>query len=113
LGINRADLTDPMEVLHRVSSCTALTCRPPSAAPSKSQNLANIQKILRIPDDVLVAQFANLTLPGGLALGDFTQVDLSGRKAISSLEIPCTGSRGDEALNKGVARYAPARDRVG
>ena len=109
LGINRADITDPMEVLHRASSCTGFDLPAAQRSAQQSQNLANIQKILRIPDDVLAAQFANLTLPGGFALGDFTQVDLSGRNAISNLEIHYTGSTDDDALNKGVARYAADR----
>jgi hypothetical protein len=109
LGTNRADLTDPMEVLRRASSCTGFDLPPAQRTAQQSQNLANIQKVLRIPDDVLAAQFANLGLPGYLALADFTQVDLSGRNAVPNVGIHYSGSTDDEALNKGVARYAADR----
>src|SRR5262249_19314088 len=105
LGINNVEGADPMDVAARVQECTGIGLPPNQRTAEQRQNLANIQHVLRIPEEQIGAFATNLVLPGGQGLRDFTQDALGGSNAISNADVIYKGSTDDEALNRGVARY--------
>jgi len=105
LGINDGDKTSPDDMKARVQECTGIGLPPAQRTAQQSQNLANIQRVLRIPENQLGAFDANLLLPGSEGLRNFTQDSLGGTNAIRNSDVLYTGSDNDQALNQGVARY--------
>jgi hypothetical protein len=105
LGINNVEGPDAMDVAARVQECTGVGLPPNQRTAEQKENLANIQHVLRIPDERIEAFASNLVLPGGQGLRDFTQDSLGGSNAISNAHVIYKGSTDDEALNRGVARY--------
>ena len=105
LGINNVEGQDPMDVAARVQECTGIGLPPNQRTAEQQQNLANIQRVLRIPEEQIGAFATNLVLPAGQGLRDFTQDALGGSNAISNADVIYKGSTDDEALNRGVARY--------
>ena len=105
LGINSVDKTNPMDVGARVQECTGIGLPPDQRTAQQRENLANIQRVLRIPENQLDAFAPNMMLPAGEGLRDFTQDSLGGTNAIRNSDVLYTGSENDQALNQGVARY--------
>src|SRR5262249_49077972 len=94
-----------MDVEARVQECTGIGLPPNQRSAEQQQNLANIQRVLRIPEEQIGAFASNLVLPAGKGLKEFTQDALGGSNAISNADVIYKGSTDDEALNRGVARY--------
>ncbi len=92
------------ELQSRVNECTGYQLPPDQRSEQQSQNLANITNVVRMPE----AEFISRMAAGGpfYNLREIVQVETGGNNPFPNLNVHYEGSTDDDALNRGVARYA-------
>jgi hypothetical protein len=90
------------ELEARVNECTGVGLSADRRSESQTRNLRDILAVIRIPERTLVSHLAWATF----LFRDLVQLRLDGRNPFSDLEVSFSGSTDDDALNRGVARFA-------
>jgi hypothetical protein len=90
------------ELEARVNECTGVAIPGDQRSEAQRQNLANVLSVIRIPERTLVAHLAWATF----LFRDMVQLRLGGHNPFSNLDVRYAGSSDDDALNKGVTRFA-------
>jgi hypothetical protein len=90
------------DVAVRVNECTGAQLPAEQRTPAQAQRLADIARVVRIPERSLVEQMTWSTI----LFQDITQRMLGGKSPFSILGVVYAGSGDDAALNQGVARFA-------
>jgi alpha-beta hydrolase superfamily lysophospholipase len=102
LGLPTGVKMTDKEVAERVNECTGAQLPPDRRTEAQQRNLANITRVLRIPERSLVGHMNWATF----LFQDIAQRMLGGRSPFSNLGVTYAGSDDDEALNRAVARFA-------
>jgi len=102
LGLPAGVKMTEKEITERVNACTGAQLPPDQRSEAQQRNLANITRVLRIPERTLASHVGWATL----VFQDITQRLLGGRSPFSNMGVKYAGSDDDEALNKNVARFA-------
>lgn len=92
------------ELQSRVNECTGYQLPPDQRSEQQSQNLANITRVVRTPEDEFISRMA-IGKPF-YDLQEIVQVQTGGNNPFPNLNVHYEGSMDDDALNRGVARYA-------
>lgn len=85
----------------RIDACTGVRRKPEDRSALQRQNLANILKVIRIPERTLLSHVDWATF----LFRDIVQKRLDGLNPFSNDEVRYTGSTDDRALNEGVQRF--------
>lgn len=86
----------------RVNACTGVDLPEAQRTPEQKQNLANILNVVPVPEKTLAAHLAWATM----TFKDLVWRRLDGHNPFDNEKIRYFGSSDDEALNKGVERFA-------
>ena len=108
LGLPAGARMSEKEVAERVNACTGAQLPADKRTEAQRRNLANITRVLRIPERSLVGHMNWSTA----LFQDITQRMLGGKSPFSNLGVRYAGSDDDEALNNGVTRFAADRNAV-
>lgn len=87
----------------RINECTGYLKKPEERTAEQKRILTNILKVIRIEERALFGHMAWPTL----LFADIVHQRMGGRSPFGNMNVRYTGSDDDEALNKGVARFAP------
>lgn len=87
----------------RIKDCTGAHLKEAERTAEQKRRLANILNVIRIPEYVLFPHLAWQTY----MFSDIAYHRMGGRSPFGNLNVRYSGSDDDDALNKGVARYAP------
>jgi hypothetical protein len=85
-----------------VDECTGVPKAADARTPQQKQNLANILGVMHFPERLLIRHLQ----AGTFLFREIADRTTGGRNAFSNIGVEYRGSSDDEALNKGVARYA-------
>ena len=102
LGLPAGTRMSAKEVAERVNTCTGVQLAADKRSEAQRRNLANITRVLKIPERSLVGHMDWSTL----LFQDITQRMLGGKSPFSNLGVKYAGSDDDEALNNAVVRFA-------
>jgi alpha-beta hydrolase superfamily lysophospholipase len=101
MGLPPGSTLKVADVVKRVDECTGVRTPPEKRTAAQKRNLANILGVIRIPEKSLV---------GNMDWSTFLFRDivrrLDGGNPFTNENVRYAGSDDDEALNKGVARFA-------
>jgi len=102
LGLPAGAKMSEKELAERVNECTGAQLPPDKRTPTQRRNLANITRVLKIPERSLVGHMYWSTF----LFQDIVQRMQGGGSPFSNEGVKYAGSDDDGALNKGVARFA-------
>jgi pimeloyl-ACP methyl ester carboxylesterase len=85
----------------RVNECTGVRLKPEQRSEIQKQNLANILRVIPVPERTLVSHLNWATF----MFRDLTQRVLGGKNPFSNRDVTYRGSSDDEALNRNVIRF--------
>ena len=92
----------------RIDACTGARRRPEERTPQQAQNLANITRVIRIPESSLISHLDWATF----LFRDLVDKRLDGDNPFGNEGVRYSGSHDDAALNAGVERFAADPDAV-
>ena len=91
------------DIRERVEECLALGKKPDERTPEQRRKLDNILKAVRIEERALINHMSWATF----MFSDIVHQRLGGRSPFGNMNVRYSGTDNDEALNSGVARFAP------
>lgn len=91
------------DIRERVEECLALGKKPDERTPEQRRKLENILKAVRIEERALINHMSWATI----MFSDIVHQRLGGRSPFGNMNVRYSGTDNDEALNSGVARFAP------
>ena len=101
-GLAAGSDMSPRELRARIAECTGFAHEPAKRTAEQRARLAHILAVIRIAERSLDDHLAWATF----MFADLVQRRLGGRNPFSNDRVRYTGSDDDDALNRGVARYA-------
>lgn len=102
MGLPAGSTLTHAELKARIDECTGVSKPQAQRTPQQAANLATILNVVHIPEKTLVSHMNWATW----LFQDLTQLRLGGRNPFSNVGATYAGSSDDNALNRGVLRYA-------
>ena len=103
LGLPAGATLDLSDLIERLRECTGYRLKEEVRTPQQRRNMANILNVARIAEQSVFAHMAWATY----MFADIAHNRMGGRSPFGNMNVRYGGSDDDEALNRGVARFAP------
>nr|QEO74062.1 hypothetical protein [uncultured bacterium] len=102
MGLRKDSTMTSTGLRARLQECTGIESKPEERTPLQQRNLSDILGVTKLPERTLASHlnFATFTFR------DIVHNRLGGRNPFSNMGVRYTGSHDDDALNRGVERFA-------